>query len=118
MSDDLVKRLRTPIGYQDIPFIQEEAAARIEELKVKNEHAWNIVAKGDADVIRAMSCITELESKLEKAVKAFIVYEKATREFATSTDDAADEAEDFLDRDGGKLARSILALIEKDKTDE
>ena len=39
MSDDLVKRLRTPIGYQDIPFIQEEAADRIEELEAKLEKA-------------------------------------------------------------------------------
>lgn len=33
MSDDLVKRLRTQIGYQDVPFIKEEAADRIEELE-------------------------------------------------------------------------------------
>ena len=62
--------------------------------------------------------IEELEDKLAKAVEAFIVYEKALREFATSTNITADEAEDFLDRDGGKLARSILALIEKEQTND
>ena len=36
MSDDLVKRLRTPVGLQDLPFIQEEAADRIEELEAES----------------------------------------------------------------------------------
>ena len=34
---DKVKRLRTPIGDQDLPFIQEEAADRIEQLAAINE---------------------------------------------------------------------------------
>lgn len=36
MCHDLVKRLRTPVGFQDLPFIQEEAADRIEALEAEN----------------------------------------------------------------------------------
>lgn len=41
MSDtnDLVKRLRTPVGFQDLPFIQEEAADEIIRLKAELEAA-------------------------------------------------------------------------------
>ena len=39
MSDDLVKRLRTPVGFQDLPFIQEEAADRIAALEAQRDEA-------------------------------------------------------------------------------
>jgi hypothetical protein len=53
----------------------------------------------------------ELEAKLAKAVEVLIVYESNLFSFATATDDTADEAEIFLDRDRGKLARNVLAEI-------
>ena len=56
-------------------------------------------------------CIAELEAKLAKAVEVLIVYESNLFSFATATDDTADEAGIFLDRDRGKLARNVLAEI-------
>ena len=55
--------------------------------------------------------IEELEAKLAKAVEVLIVYENKLVSFATATDDTADEAEIFLDRDRGKLARNVLAEL-------
>ena len=55
--------------------------------------------------------IEELEAKLAKAVEVLIVYENTLFSWATATDDTADEAEIFLDRDRGKLARNVLAEI-------
>ena len=55
--------------------------------------------------------IAELEAKLAKAVEVLIVYENKLVSFATATDDTADEAEVFLDRDRGKLARNVLAEL-------
>ena len=46
----------------------ETKQVRIEELEAKNEHAWNMVAKGDSDVIKAVSRNRELEAKLAEAV--------------------------------------------------
>jgi uncharacterized coiled-coil protein SlyX len=50
MSDDLVKQLRTPVGYQDLPYIQEQAADRIEELEAKLAKAVQTISKVMEDV--------------------------------------------------------------------
>jgi len=90
MSDDLVKRARHN-ALADMPHFAsveliEALADRIEELEAKNEHAWNMVAKGDSDVIKAVSRNRELEAKLAKAVEALSYY--ANSETVLLYDDA------------------------------
>lgn len=60
---DLVKRLRTPVGYQDLPFIQEEAADRIEELEQE-------LAICEDQRMEWREHCQVAQSKLEKAVEA------------------------------------------------
>lgn len=45
MSDDLLRRLKTPVGFQDVPVIQQEAADRIEELEALLEECKMTLAR-------------------------------------------------------------------------
>lgn len=88
--------------------VEDVLSARIEELEAKADHAWSMVAKGDADVIRAAAHAATLEAKLAKAGGALEFYNEVLTAFSSATDATADET---LDRDGGKLARATLAEI-------
>ena len=86
------------------------AAYKEAEAKLEEQVEW-VKSLAD-DLIAAEGREARLKEKLEKAVEVLIVYENKLVSLATATDDYADEAEIFLDRDRGRLARNVLAEIE------
>jgi len=121
ISDDVDAHLDsgTPWdGTKAADAIIEAMSARIEELEAKADHAWSMVAKGDADVIRAAAHAATLEAKLAKTMGAL-------EEITTCVEDgcycsemkmaaAIDEARKALAADSLAVAVIVAQVMEKD----
>jgi len=77
----------------------------------------NALGDFDASYMLAPNLLTEskaLKAQLEAANEALVWYEYAVRQFATAIDDRAVDAEEALDKDRGKKARTALAELKRE----
>jgi hypothetical protein len=112
--DDLVKRLRAKkiaTGFRSHPSEDgkhmvlspirkpdpdcEEAAARIEQLEAERDHAWNMVAKADADAVRCAA------QSLEDKIRANSAEAERDRAWNEAIEAAATDLQAFQERAGG-----------------